>query len=96
MTYADLQEALQVLSLRERASLKEIKERHRKLVKRYHPDTGNISDQEAIRKVNAAYKKLLDYIAEYSFSFTEEEFYEQNPDERLRRQFMDVPMWGKR
>ncbi|MDD5285229.1 MAG: J domain-containing protein [Desulfuromonadaceae bacterium] len=96
MTYADLQEALQVLSLRERATLKEIKTRHRVLVKRHHPDTGNINDQEAIRKVNAAYRILLDYVAEYSFSFGEEEFYIQNPEEHLRRQFMDAALWGKR
>lgn len=96
MTYAYFLEALQVLNLRERATLKEIKGRHRKLVKRYHPDAGNTDDQETIRKVNAAYKVLLDYVAEYSFSLGEEEFYIQNPEENLRRQFMDVPLWGKR
>ena len=31
---------------------------------------------------------------EMIFSFTEEEFYEQNPEEQLRRQFMDDPLWG--
>jgi hypothetical protein len=49
-----------------------------------------------IRKVNAAYRVLLDYIAEYRFSFAEEEFYEQNPEENLRRQFMNTPLWGKK
>lgn len=96
MTYENLQEALRVLGLGERSSLKEIKARHRELVKRYHPDTGNVDDQETIRKVNAAYQLLLDYIAAYRFSFAEEEFYEQNPEERLRRQFMDDPLWGKK
>lgn len=95
MTYDDLQEALRVLGLRERCTLKEIKTRHRELVKRHHPDTGVVGDQEIIRKVNAAYRVLLDYVSEYRFSFDEEEFYEQNPDERLRRQFMDTPLWGK-
>lgn len=96
MTYAELQGALQVLGVRERSTIKEIKARHRELVKRYHPDTGNISEQETIRKVNEAYRILQDYIVEYRFSFAEAEFYEQNPEEQLRRQFMDVPMWGKR
>jgi len=95
MTYDDLQEALRVLGLGERSSLREIKTRHRELVKRHHPDTGNVGDQEAIRQVNAAYRILLDYLSEYRFSFAEEEFYEQNPEERLRRQFMDDPVWGK-
>jgi DnaJ-class molecular chaperone len=95
MTYADLQEALRVLGLRERCTLKEIKTRYRELVKRHHPDSGNTDDQETIQRVNAAYQVLLDYVGEYRFSFAEEEFYEQNPDECLRRQFMDTPLWGK-
>ena len=31
-----------------------------------------------IRKVNSAYRVLLDYVTEYRFSFVEGEFYEQN------------------
>ena len=96
MTYVKLQEALRVMGLRERSIIKEIKTRHRELVKRYHPDTGNGDDKEIIIAVNDAYRVLLDYVSEYRFSFNEEEFYEQNPEERLRQQFMDVPMWGKR
>ena len=96
MTYAELQEAVRVFSLRERATLKEIKKRHRELVKRHHPDSGSVDDHESISKINAAYRVLLDYIAEYNFSFGEEEYYIQNPEEQLRRQFMDVPLWGKR
>jgi len=95
MNYGDFQDALRVLGLEERATLKEIKSRHRKLVKRYHPDSGNENGQEAIRKVNAAYRILSDYVSGYRFSFLEEEFFEQNPEERLRRQFMDDSLWGK-
>lgn len=96
MTYADLKEALRILGLGERASLTEIKARHRELVKRYHPDAGDPSgDPDLIRKVNFAHKLLQEYLAEYRFSFSEEEFYEQNPEERLRQQFMNDPLWGK-
>ncbi|TWJ14068.1 J domain-containing protein [Geobacter argillaceus] len=96
MTYAELQEALLILGLGKRATLKEIKTRQRELVKRYHPDAGNAGDPELIRKVNAAYGMLLDYVSEYRFSFAEDEFYEQNPEERLWMQFADDPLWGKR
>lgn len=96
MTYADLQESLRIFGLRNRSSLKEIKTRHRELVKRYHPDTGNIDGNESIQRVNAAYRILMEYVTEYRFSFAEEEFYEQNPDECLRQQFMDTALWGKR
>lgn len=89
MTYADLQEALRIFGLGERATLSDIKARHRQLVKRHHPDTGVTSEPEAIRQTNAAYRIILDYISEYRFSFAENEFYEQNPEERFRQQFMD-------
>ena len=95
MTYAELQEALRILGIRERSTISEIKSRHRELVKRYHPDAGNADGQEAIRHINAAHRVLLDYIEEYRLSFTEEEFYEQNPEERIRQQFMNDPLWGK-
>ena len=94
MTYAQLQEALRVLGLGERSALGEIKARHRELVKRHHPDTGN-ADPEMIRKVNAAYRTVSDYVSAYRFSFAEDEFYEQNPEERILRQFADDPLWGK-
>lgn len=95
MSYADLQEAIRVLGLGERASLGEIKTRHRELVKRHHPDTGNAEDSATIREVNAAYRFILDYVNAYRFSFGEDEFYEQNPEERIRHQFADDPLWGK-
>ncbi len=95
MTYNELQNALRILGIRERSTLNEIKSRHRELVKRYHPDSGNALEQDTIRDINAAYRVLLDYIEEYRLSFTEEEFYEQVPEERIRRQFMTDPLWGK-
>lgn len=96
MNYADLKEALLVMDLGERVTLKEIKTRHKELVKRHHPDTGNTDEPDMIRKVNAAYQVVLDYVAAYRFSFAKEEFYEQNPEERLRQQFADDPVWGKK
>ena len=94
MNYAELQESLLVFGLGERATREEIRARHRELVKRYHPDAGGEHDHEQIRRVNAGYGVLLDYVESYRFSFAEYEFYEQNPDERLRRQFMNDPLWG--
>jgi len=96
MSYADLQEALRVLGLGERATIKEIKTRHRALVKRHHPDTGSTDEPEMIRKVNAAYRVLLDYVAGYRFSFAEDEFYEQNPEERVWMQFAEQWPGAKR
>ncbi len=86
MTYAEFQKALAVFSLNDRATLKEIKDRHRTLVKRHHPDHSG-KETEEIRRINAAYGLLLDYCQEYRYCFSREEFHEQNPEERLREQF---------
>lgn len=94
MTYAELREALLLFGLGERVTRGEIRARHRHLVRKYHPDAGTEPDHLRISKVNAAYRVLLEYIEAYRFSFAEDEFYEQNPDELLRRQFMDDPLWG--
>jgi DnaJ-class molecular chaperone len=94
MTYAELEAARLVLGVGQRATLGAIKARHKALVKQHHPDTGNVSDPEMIRLVNAAYRLLLDYVNAYRFSFAESEFYEQNPEARIRMQFADDPVWG--
>jgi len=83
VTSVDLKTSLQLFGFGERDSLREIKARYRALVKRRHPDTDKDSDPETIRQVNAAYRVLTDYVKEYCFSFTEEGFYEQNPEERM-------------
>lgn len=95
MTYAELREALRVFGLGERATLREIRARHRELVKRHHPDAGGDEDGGDIRRINAARKVLLEYVESYRFSFSEDEFYEQNPEERIRKQFTGDPVWGK-
>ena len=47
-----------------------------------------------MQRVNAAHKILLAYCENYRFSFSEAEFLEQVPEERLRRQFGWDPVWG--
>ena len=95
MDYQQLKNALELFAIQDRASLKEIKARHKALVKKHHPDAGG-DDPEAIRAINAAYQCLMDYCSNYRFSFTHEEFMEQNPVERLREQFSYDPVWGGR
>lgn len=91
-----MQEALLAFGLSERVTLRQIKFRHRELVKRHHPDTGNSDNSETIRQVNAAYQVLLEYVSEYRFSFSEVEFYEQNPEERIWMQFAGDPLRGRK
>lgn len=92
MTYQKLMAALELFQLGERATLRQIKARHRELVKAHHPDHGHNNDLEIIRAINAAYEVLMTYCTTYRYCFTEEEFLEQVPEERLRRQFSWDPL----
>ncbi len=94
MTFKELQKSLEILGLYDRVTMKQVKSRHRELVKRYHPDSGENVGGEKIQQINAAYRILSEYLESYRFSFSEDEFYSQNPEERIRRQFMDDALWG--
>lgn len=96
MTYAELKTALRFFNFTEhdRLTLTQVKRRHRELIKLYHPDTKGADTSTDMQRLNDAATVLFTYLNSYSFSFTEEEFYLQNPDERLRMQFCDDPIWG--
>jgi len=94
MTYQELQDACRVFGLGERATLAQIKKRHRELVKASHPDGGGHADDAVIREINAAYARLRSYCEDYRFSFSRDAFLDQNPEERLRSQFATDPVWG--
>lgn len=93
MTFEELDRARRLFGLHERATLAEIKARHRALAKRFHPDRGEGGDGDRMRLVNAAYRLLIDYCAGYRFGFSRDEFFEQNPEERLREQFAQDAIW---
>lgn len=94
MTYRELQQAVTLFALGERATLGQIRKRYRELARRFHPDHGTDRDPAMIRQINAAYQILSEYCAGYRFDFSEAEFLEQVPAERLRRQFGRDPVWG--
>ena len=94
MTYQVLKNALEIFGLGERATLRQIKRRHRQLVKQHHPDHIPSGDAEAMVRINAAHEILMAYCENYRFSFSEEEFFEQYPEERMKRQFGWDPLWG--
>ncbi|NLV25006.1 MAG: J domain-containing protein [Deltaproteobacteria bacterium] len=94
MIWEELKRALETLSLEGPVTLAEIRDRHRCLIKKFHPDAGGAEDGR-IREINAAYRILSEYCREYRFSFTREEFLDQNPEERLRQQFANSVVWGR-
>ena len=95
MTYLDLRAALRLFGFEDRVTLAQIKERFRVLAKVAHPDRDG-GDPGRMEQLNAAYAGLLNYCEQYRISFSEEEFYLQNDEARLRRQFSGDPLWGRR
>jgi hypothetical protein len=95
MTYGKLQSAIRTFGLGEHVTLGEIKARYRELVKRHHPDGGINEDTEAIYRVIEANRVILEYVESYRYCFSEQEYLEQYPEERLRRRFMDDPLWNE-
>lgn len=95
MGYDELKAALRVFGLGERATLKENKARYRELARWHHPDGGNGGDVEKIYRVIEANRVIMEYVESYRFCFSELEYLEQDPEERLRRRFMADPLWGR-
>ena len=64
-----------MLGLGEEAGIKEIREAYRKLALKYHPDRHRGKDkrhfQEMSQKINHARDVIVDYCANYRFSFRE-------------------------
>ncbi|MDX2495210.1 MAG: J domain-containing protein [Desulfuromusa sp.] len=96
MTYEELMAALTELDLPPQATLKKVRERHRQLVRRYHPDNGADPNNDKIRRINAAFKILNEYIGDYQFDFSKQTFWQQYPEERLQEQFYGVGLWGEK
>jgi hypothetical protein len=94
MTHAELKAALTVFGFSEhdQLTMAQIKRRQRELSRKHHPDLRGEAEQ--MQHLNNAAEILMPYLQSYRFSFSEDEFYRQNPDERLRMQFAHDPVWG--
>ena len=93
MTHTELKAALTVFGFSEhdQLTMSQIKRRQRELSRKHHPDLRG--ETRHMQDLNCAAAILAAYLRAYRFSFSEEEFYRQNPDELLRMQFASDP-WG--
>lgn len=75
--FNEIDEARRLLGLGEAASLEEIKQAYRKMAFRHHPDRKEYSlsseDEEVMKKLNWAYKLLMEYCSRYKYTFREED-----------------------
>jgi len=84
--FSEIDEARRFLGLYETATLKRIKSAYRHLSRRYHPDRHGSESEETMKRLNRAYKLLMDYVNDYEYSFKEEDVARAYPHaEYLRR-----------
>ncbi len=96
--YEEISTALRILGLYESATVKEIKNRFRELLKEWHPDLckadEDIRKEKTIEILNA-YRIIMDYCEYYRFSFSREEVEKYiSPEELWAKQFGKDPIWG--
>jgi DnaJ-class molecular chaperone len=90
--FSEIEEARKLLGLGEAATLKEIKTAYRKLAHRHHPDKhrgDDSTESENMKRLNWAYKLLMDYCNEYKYSFKEEDVARTYPHDEYLRTFKE-------
>jgi len=89
--FEEIDKARRLLGLGDRATLKEIKQAYREMAFRYHPDSGGkgVEGEEMMKQPNWAYRLLLSYCADYSYSFTKEDVAKTYFYEEYLRKFYD-------
>ena len=90
--FEEISEARKVLRLGEAATLEEIKQAYRRMAFRHHPDTSSngskTQNEEVMKKLNWAYRLLVEYCARYKYSFAEGDVARTYPhDEYLRKYY---------
>jgi DnaJ-class molecular chaperone len=89
---SEIEEARRLLGLGEAATLTEIKSAYRRMAHRYHPDKRSGSDRaesETMKRLNWAYKLLMDYCHDYKYSFKEDDIARTYPHDEYLRNFKD-------
>ncbi len=97
MDWDDIEEARDILGLDDRATLAEIKAAFRRQARSHHPDlTGSREDHQRMRRINHAYRVLMDYCAGFSFPLKRgPEDRPMNDEEWWLDRFGTDPLWGK-
>jgi curved DNA-binding protein CbpA len=76
--YDQLQDAVEFFGLIGLENKKKIKQKYLKLSKKYHPDMKG-GDDIKFQELNKHYKILEDYIDNFQFRFSKDEFADQYP-----------------
>jgi len=74
-SFEQIMKAKSLLGLRETSTTKEIKNKYKNLMKKWHPDKHKDDPQKATKmsmQINEAYEVIMDYCNSYEYSFSEE------------------------
>ncbi|MEA3255087.1 MAG: J domain-containing protein [Candidatus Altiarchaeota archaeon] len=95
-SFKQINEARKTLGLGETATLREIKNAYRRMVKIYHPDKREKRDrkdcEKHMKEINKAYELLTEYCMNYKYSFTKKEV--EDSYSRYMKGFSEDWMWG--
>lgn len=88
-SFEEIDEARRLLGLGEAATIKEIKQAYKRMVRRYHPDVTqpNAEAEETTKRLNRSYRLLSDYCACYKYSFREEDVHRAYPEEESMKRY---------
>jgi len=78
LSFEDIDNATKVLGLIGLENRNMIKKKYLELSKKYHPDMID-GDTKKFQDINKSYKIIEQYLDDFKFDFTKEEFYNQNP-----------------
>ena len=88
--FEEINKARNELGLGETATLEEIKRSYRKLAHQYHPDANSdCTNNEKMKKLNWAYKLLLDYCSKYKYSFSYKDVARNYPEEAFYKDWYE-------
>ena len=91
-SFKEIDEARRLLGLGETATQKEIKRAYRRMASRHHPDkhigVARAENEEMMKRLNEAYRLLMEYCNAYQYSFREEDVTKTYPhDEYIRKYY---------
>lgn len=96
--YQRITQARKLLELPERASMEDIRNSYRGLIRLWHPDTSKESKEkctEMTARIIASYDMIINYCSHYKFSFSQEEVrFHFSEEEWWQERFGDDPVWG--
>ena len=78
VTLSEFKDAVESLELLSLTTQEQVRKKYLKLSRKYHPDMEGGST-EKFQEVREAYEILTEYMNNFRFVFTDEEFKQQNP-----------------